>query len=177
MPQNTFLLDNGTLLPGQQIRSKIDSFQNAFFLISQPNPMMLHSLESCRRDDFNEGHIIEFGWEMRKLSWKPFCSQGTIEQPIYNTTTYITVKLVLTLSQLNKIMDHTNTAQGKPRVFSWPQNLRVIMTISISHKEHPPLKCGGHLWNMRVHYYINRGSRKFFKPTFMSFLLNKGFTQ
>ena len=27
--------------PGQQIRSKIDSFQNAYFLISQPNPMML----------------------------------------------------------------------------------------------------------------------------------------
>ena len=27
--------------PGQQIRSKIDSFQNANFLISQPNPMML----------------------------------------------------------------------------------------------------------------------------------------
>ena len=26
---------------GQQIRSKIDSFQNANFLISEPNPMML----------------------------------------------------------------------------------------------------------------------------------------
>ena len=26
---------------GQQIRSKIDSFQNTNFLISQPNPMML----------------------------------------------------------------------------------------------------------------------------------------
>ena len=26
---------------GQQIRSKIDSFQNANFLISQPNPMIL----------------------------------------------------------------------------------------------------------------------------------------
>ena len=26
---------------GQQIRSKIDSFQNANFLISQPNPMVL----------------------------------------------------------------------------------------------------------------------------------------
>ena len=26
---------------GQQIRSKIDSFQNANFFISQPNPMML----------------------------------------------------------------------------------------------------------------------------------------
>ena len=28
-------------LSGQQIRSKIDSFQNAYFFISQPNPMML----------------------------------------------------------------------------------------------------------------------------------------
>ena len=28
-------------MTGQQIRSKIDSFQNANFLISQPNPMML----------------------------------------------------------------------------------------------------------------------------------------
>ena len=33
-----------------------------------------HTLESSRRDDFNEDHIIEFGWEMRKLSWKQFCS-------------------------------------------------------------------------------------------------------
>ena len=29
------------LAPGQQITSKVDSFQNANFLISQPNPMML----------------------------------------------------------------------------------------------------------------------------------------
>ena len=48
-------------------------FKNANFLISQPNPMMLHSLESSRRDDFNEGHVIWFGWEIRKL-WKLFCS-------------------------------------------------------------------------------------------------------
>ena len=41
--------------------SKIDSFQNANFLISQPNPMMIHSLESSLQDDFNEGHIIGFG--------------------------------------------------------------------------------------------------------------------
>ena len=34
---------------GQQIRSKIDSFQNANFLISQPNPMMLK---------FNFGNIL-----------------------------------------------------------------------------------------------------------------------
>ena len=33
-----------------------------------------HSLESSRRDYFNDGHIIGFGWEMSKLSWKPFCS-------------------------------------------------------------------------------------------------------
>jgi len=73
---------------GQQIRFNIESFQNAIFLISQPNPMMWpligivsnqtlwcdHSLESSRRDDFNEGHNLGFGWEIRKLSWKPFCS-------------------------------------------------------------------------------------------------------
>ena len=65
-----------TVVAGQQIRSKIDSFQiwNANFLISQPNPMMLHLLESSRRDDFNQGHITEFGWEMRKKLWKPICS-------------------------------------------------------------------------------------------------------
>jgi len=31
----------GSYWPGQHIRSKIDSFQNATFLMSQPNPMML----------------------------------------------------------------------------------------------------------------------------------------
>ena len=35
---------------GQQIRLRVESFQNANFLISQP-----------MRDDFNEGHIIGFG--------------------------------------------------------------------------------------------------------------------
>ena len=30
-----------TYVAGQQIRSKIDSFQNAKFFIAQPNPMML----------------------------------------------------------------------------------------------------------------------------------------
>ena len=40
-------------IPGQQIRSKFDSFQNGNFLIPQQNPMILHSLESSRRDDFN----------------------------------------------------------------------------------------------------------------------------
>ena len=66
--------ENVHCIPGQQIRSKIDSFQNANFLISQPNPMMLPLIESSRRYDFNEGHIIGFGWEMRKLSWNLFCS-------------------------------------------------------------------------------------------------------
>jgi len=60
-------------LPGQQIRSKIESFQNAFLFLNQ-TLWCDHSLESSRRDDFNEGHIIRFCWEMRKLSWKPFCS-------------------------------------------------------------------------------------------------------
>ena len=35
------LSQNKVLPPGQQIRSKIYSFQNANFLISPPNPMML----------------------------------------------------------------------------------------------------------------------------------------
>ena len=50
------------LKSGQQIRPKIDSFQNANFLISQPNPVMLPLI------GINEGHIIGFGLEMRKLS-------------------------------------------------------------------------------------------------------------
>ena len=54
---NANFLISKFLSSGQQIRSKIDSLQNAHFLISQPNPMMFHSLESSRRDDFNEGHI------------------------------------------------------------------------------------------------------------------------
>ena len=33
-----------------------------------------HSLELSRRDNSNEGHILGFGWEMRKFSWKPFSS-------------------------------------------------------------------------------------------------------
>ena len=47
--------------------------------------MMLHSLKSSRRDDFNEGHIIGFGWEMRKLSWKPFFSLFLNCSPVANT--------------------------------------------------------------------------------------------
>ena len=33
-----------------------------------------HLLESSRRDDFNQCHIIWLGWERRKLSRKTFCS-------------------------------------------------------------------------------------------------------
>ena len=54
-------LDHSRSQGNKIIRSEIDSFQNAYFLISQPNPMMFHSLELSRRDDFNEGYIIEFG--------------------------------------------------------------------------------------------------------------------
>ena len=38
------------------------------FLFLNQTLWCYHSLESSRRDDFNEGHIIGFGWEMRKLS-------------------------------------------------------------------------------------------------------------
>ena len=65
--------NNVQKVAGQQIRSKIDSFQNAFLFLNQ-TLWCYHSLESYRRDDFNEDHTIGFGWEMRKLSWKPFCS-------------------------------------------------------------------------------------------------------
>ena len=85
-----------TQTAGQQIRSKIDSFQNAnFLLISQPNPMMLkyHSLESSRTH--HRGHIIGFGWEMRKLSWKPFCSLFLNYSPDL-TVRYITYLLIVT---------------------------------------------------------------------------------
>ena len=44
------------------------------FLFLNQTLWCYHSLESSRRDDFNEGHIIGFGWEIRKLSWKLFCS-------------------------------------------------------------------------------------------------------
>jgi len=46
---------------GQQIRSKIDSFQNANFLFLNQTLCCYHSLESSQRDDFNEGHTIGFG--------------------------------------------------------------------------------------------------------------------
>ena len=79
--------------PGQQIRSKIEFFKMLTFLLLNQTLWCDHSLELSRRDDFNEwshhrvwlknekvindfneGQIIGFGWEMRKLSWKPFCS-------------------------------------------------------------------------------------------------------
>ena len=53
-------------------------------------------------------------------------------------------------------------------VFPWPQNLRIIMTTSIYNKEHPPFNCEGHLGNMRVHFYINRGSRKTLNYLFLT---------
>ena len=48
-----------------------------------------HSLESSRRDYFNEGHIIGIGWEMRKLSWKQFCSLFLNCSPGQFRTSYI----------------------------------------------------------------------------------------
>ena len=59
---------------GQRIRYNIDSFQNADFFISQPNPMMLPLIGIVSERRFQWGHIIGCGWEMWKLSWKPFCS-------------------------------------------------------------------------------------------------------
>ena len=53
---------------------KLIVFKMLTFLFLNQTLWCYHSLESSRRDDFNEGHIIGFGWEMRKLSWKPFCS-------------------------------------------------------------------------------------------------------
>ena len=38
---STMFASKNIVVPGQQIRYKIDSFQNANFLISQQNPMML----------------------------------------------------------------------------------------------------------------------------------------
>ena len=36
--------------------------------------MFDHLLESSQWDDSNEGHTIEFGWELRKLLLKAFFS-------------------------------------------------------------------------------------------------------
>ena len=48
------------IISGQQIRSKIDSFQNANFLISQPNPMMspLIGIVSERRFKWGSQHRV-----------------------------------------------------------------------------------------------------------------------
>ena len=63
----TIPLEHDKYLTGQQIRYKIENFQNDFLFLNQ-TLWCDHSLESSRRDDFNEGHIIGFGWEMIKLS-------------------------------------------------------------------------------------------------------------
>ena len=59
-----------------------------------------HSLESSRRDGFNEGHIIGFGWEMRKLSWRPFCSLFLNCSHVQPSTTAI--KETITFRTLHK---------------------------------------------------------------------------
>ena len=83
---------------GQQIRSKIDSFQNANFLISQPNPMTWPLIVIVSERRFQWGHIIGFGWEMRKLSWKRFyslflnCSpDDTLLQIFYSVQGYMSI--------------------------------------------------------------------------------------
>jgi len=60
----------------QQIRSKILSFKNANFLISEPNPIVWSfiGLVSERQFQWGSHHRSGFGWEMRKLSWEHFCS-------------------------------------------------------------------------------------------------------
>ena len=62
------------------------------FLFLNQTLWCYHSLESSRRDDFNEGHIIGFGWEMIKLSWKPFCSLFLNCSPEYGWTILISDK-------------------------------------------------------------------------------------
>ena len=59
-------------LPGQQIRSKIDSFQNANFLISQSNPMVwpLNGIVSERRFQWGSHHRVLLRNE--KVSMKTF---------------------------------------------------------------------------------------------------------
>ena len=58
----------------QQITFQNESIKNAKLFISQQTLWCDHSLKSSRRDDISEGHTIEFGWEMRKLSRNLFCS-------------------------------------------------------------------------------------------------------
>ena len=68
------------------------------FLFLNQTLWCYHSLESSRRDDFNEGHIIGFGWEMRKLSWKLFCSLAL------NCSPGLLLKM---LKQLNAVFPNT----------------------------------------------------------------------
>ena len=57
---------------GQQIRSKIESFQNAKFIISQPNPMVwaLIGIVSERRFRWGSDHRVWLRNE--KVIWKSF---------------------------------------------------------------------------------------------------------
>ena len=53
---------------GQQIMSKIESFQNADFFISRPDHVVWPLIEIVSERRFQWGRIVGFGWEMRKLS-------------------------------------------------------------------------------------------------------------
>ena len=67
-----------------------------------------HSFESSRRDDFNEGHFIGFGWEIRKLSWKPFCSlflNCSPSSPSINLFITVQVRNNISQIQLTKVWE------------------------------------------------------------------------
>ena len=59
--KDTVLQFFSSMQPGQQIKFKIDSFQNATFLILDETLWCDYPLESSLRDDSNEGHIIGLG--------------------------------------------------------------------------------------------------------------------
>ena len=74
------------------------------FLFLNQTLWCYHSLESSRRDDFNEGHIIGSGGEMRKLSWKPFCSLFLNCNP---ATSYVTQDTTLMLNHFSWLLKLT----------------------------------------------------------------------
>ena len=53
-------------LQGNRQGRKLIIFKMPTFLFLNQTLWCYHSLESSRRDDFNEGHIIGIGWEMKK---------------------------------------------------------------------------------------------------------------